>query len=99
MGKYQNLSNIDNLETGLYHLRDITEGLFYLFLPLSISIIIFLIGVTSNKKLSFTCAASSFAFGILSSILSFQSLLSPYYAIVGFVLTGVCLVWAIYDKS
>ena len=97
MANYPNLSNVDDVQSGLLHLKNITDGLFYFFIPLSISAVIIIVGVISGKRLSYTCLVSMIIFGLLSGILSFMNLLSGYYAILGFVFAGLCAIWVKFD--
>jgi chromate transport protein ChrA len=99
MSLFESMDNITDLSSATTHANNISNGAIGLGVPLSVAIIIIIIGIISKSKLSITFTTSLVVFTIISSLMAWAEWVNPVVVIIGGILTGLGVMWVRIEKN
>jgi hypothetical protein len=94
-----NETNITNLSSAVTHANNVTNGVIGLGTPISVALIIIIIGIIQKGRPSTIFTTAFIIFTILSSLFAWGGWLNPVVAIIGAVISGLGVIWMRIDKN
>lgn len=96
---YPEPDNITNVSSALTHVNIISDGAFTLGIPISLFVIVLIIGIVSKGKTSIVFTTASVLFFITSTLLAWGQYLNPLIPIMGAIFSGLGAMWVGIENS
>jgi uncharacterized membrane protein len=96
---FPEMDNITNISETVTYANEVSNGAIGLGIPLSVAIIIIIVGIISKAKSSITFTTACVIFTIISSLMAWGEWLNPVVAIIGAILSGLGIMWVRIEKN
>jgi E3 ubiquitin-protein ligase DOA10 len=90
---YPDFDNITNVSSAMEHANTVSQGALGIGIPVSLFLIVMIVGMISKAKMSNVFTAGSILFTISSAILAWGGYLNPFFVIAGAIISGLGVMW------
>jgi Ca2+/Na+ antiporter len=99
MSLYAEPDNVNNLSAAVTNVNTNAHGSLSIGWPVTVFIIIMIVGLTKNWKLSRTFTAAFFSYTILAFFFAIGKFLNHIFWIAGVLFTALCAMWMWADRD